>query len=141
MAKFPVTLKARLLLFDRGHLLLLRQTKPNGGNHTLVGGTVEAGEFAKAALVRESFEEAGIILEEEDLELVHVLHKRGANEHRIVFYFRTDKWIGLAKSRERRKFKSADWFAVDALPKNLTKTVSQVLTCLKRGDTYSEIHK
>jgi len=46
MAKFAVSLKARLILQNHGRLLLLKQTKPNGGNYSLVGGTIERKEYA-----------------------------------------------------------------------------------------------
>jgi len=141
MAKFPVSLKARLLLIDRGQMLLLRQTKPNGGNFTLVGGTVEKAEFAKETLIRESYEEAGILLKEQDLELVHVLHKRSYKEHRIVLYFKAYNWMGRAASREQKKFKSADWYDVNALPNRLTETVSQVIAAYRQGRFYSELEK
>lgn len=65
----------RLILYYKGQILLLRQTKPNGGNYTLPGGTVESNETAPQALVREAHEEAGVVLKEKDLQLVHVLEK------------------------------------------------------------------
>jgi ADP-ribose pyrophosphatase YjhB (NUDIX family) len=132
------TIKSRLILVDQGKILLLKQTKPNGGNYTLVGGTVESKEFARATLVRESYEEAGVILKEEDLQLVHVLHKRTKDSHRIVFYFKAYKWSGELRAREKDKFLKAEWFSTQKLPKNLTATVRQVLDEYRDGNTYSE---
>lgn len=68
--------KVRLILYDRGNILLLKQRRGNGGNYTLVGGTVEFHEFARESLIRETIEEANIKIEPKDLTLVHVLHKR-----------------------------------------------------------------
>lgn len=133
-----ITIKARLILYHQGKILLLKQTKPNGGNYTLVGGTVETSEFAKTALIRESFEEAGIHLKEKDLELVHVLHKRVGNSHRVVFYFKAYRWEGMLKAKETHKFKEAEWFYLDDLPQNMTATVKQVLTEYRDGQMYSE---
>lgn len=141
MPKYPVTLKARLLLIDRGKILLLRQTKPNGGNYTLVGGTIEEEEYAKRCLIRESREEAGIILKKEDLQLIHVMHKRGRRGHRIVFYFKCHYWLGEARNREQKKFKSVDWFDENQLPSRLTETVKQVIRAYRRGKLYSEFEK
>jgi ADP-ribose pyrophosphatase YjhB (NUDIX family) len=138
MAKFPVSLKVRLLLIDRGKILLLKQTKPNGGNFTMVGGTIEAKEYAKTTLIRESYEEAGIILKKEDLQMVHVLHKKGKKGHRIVLYFKAHNWKGKAESREQKKFKSADWHNVNNLPSALTDTVKQVIEAYRKGKMYSE---
>jgi 8-oxo-dGTP diphosphatase len=135
---YNISIKARLILYHKGKILLLKQTKPNGGNYTLVGGGVESKEFAKAALVRESFEEAGILLKEKDLQLAHVLHKRTSTNHRIVLYFKAYKWEGKLKAKETDKFKEAEWFALDKLPKNLTQTVQQVIKEYRKGNLYSE---
>lgn len=135
------SIKARLILYHKGKILLLKQTKPNGGNYTLVGGNVESNEFAKAALVRETFEEAGIRLREKDLQLVHVLHKRVAKNHRIILYFKAYKWSGELRAKEREKFRSAEWFALDELPSNMTQTVKQALDEYRSGHVYSEQHK
>jgi ADP-ribose pyrophosphatase YjhB (NUDIX family) len=139
MPKRKVRIKVRLILYDRGNILLLKQTKPNGGNYTLVGGNLEKGEHAKEALIRESFEEAGITLQARDLELVHVLQKNTSKEQRFVLYFKAMRWEGKARSRERKKFKAAEWFDVDELPKNLTATVDHVMREYRRGMRYSEI--
>jgi 8-oxo-dGTP diphosphatase len=132
------SIKARLILYDKGKILLLKQTKPNGGNYTLVGGNVESNEFAKAALVRETFEEAGIRLKEKHLQLVHVLHKRTAKNHRIVLYFKAHIWSGELRAKEREKFRSAEWFSLNRLPGNMTQTARQALTEYRSGHVYSE---
>ncbi|MCB0588933.1 MAG: NUDIX domain-containing protein [Phaeodactylibacter sp.] len=141
MANSRISLKARLILYHKGQILLLKQTKPNGGNYTLVGGNVDAREFARQALIRESFEEAGISLKERDLQLVHILHKVIGNEHRMVLYFKAYRWEGKLKAKETHKFKEAEWFFLDELPPNLTETVRLVLEEYRKGHFYSEYVK
>ena len=144
MAKFKVSLKARLLLEDRGRILLLKQTKPNGGNYSLIGGTIERREYALESLIRESFEEAGIRLTPADLTLVHVLHKRykkRGRKHRIVLYFRAHHYEGKPESRELKKFENVEWHPYNTLPDNLTGTVRHVLREYGRGKLYSEMQK
>jgi len=141
MAKFSVSLKARLLLQNHGSVLLLKQTKPNGGNYSLVGGTIERKEFAVQTLIRESWEEAGISLAPDDLELVHVLHKRSKKEHRVVLYFRAYYYHGKPKSREKEKFENVEWWSLKELPRNLTDTVRHVLKAYNTGLLYSEMEK
>ena len=141
MAKFSVSLKARLFLQDHGRLLLLKQTKPNGGNYSLIGGTIERKEFAIETLIRESREEAGIELSEDDLELVHVLHKRSKKEHRIVLYFRAYHYHGEPESKELAKFENVEWWSLKALPRNLTGTVRHVLKAYNAGLIYSHLRK
>lgn len=142
MAKFKVSLKARLILEDRGRILLLKQTKPNGGNYSLVGGTIERKEYAVESLIRESYEEAGIHLTPADLSLVHVLHKRYHKKkkgHRIVLYFRAHHYEGTPESRELKKFENVEWQPYDDLPPNLTSTVRHVLRAYNSGRLYSEM--
>jgi len=138
MAGIPkVLLKVRLILYHKGQILLLKQTKPNEGNYTLVGGTVEAFETAPQALLREAFEEAGVVLREKDLQLVHVLQKVKNGEQRITLYFKTYRWEGQLMAREVHKFKECEWFHLDRLPKNLTQTVRHVLQKYRDGVPFS----
>lgn len=136
-----VKLKVRLILYNKGNILLLRQRKRTGGNYTLVGGSVGEDEFAAKALIRETLEEAGIELREEDLQLAHVLHKpTRAGGHRITLYFKATRWQGVLKTGEPDKFKGVSWFALDALPANLSPTVRHVLKKYRDGVLYSEYH-
>lgn len=132
-------LKVRLILYNKGNILLLRQKKSLGGNYTLVGGTIEVTEYALEALIREAEEEAGLRLKAEDLQLVHVLHKRTKNSgHRITLYFKATKWDGKIVTGEPNKFKEAAWFSLENLPANLSDTVSHVLREYREGRMYSE---
>ncbi len=132
-------LKVRLILYNKGSILLLRQKKSLGGNFTLVGGGIEATEYALEALIREAEEEAGIKLRPEDLQLVHVLHKRTKNKgHRITLYFKATKWNGEIKTGEPYKFKDVVWFSLDNLPDNLSETVRHILKEYRDGVMYSE---
>jgi len=134
----PIVFKARLILEEKGHILLLKQTTSNGGKYTLIGGTVEPEEFALQALIRESKEEAGISLNPHDLELVHTLHKKRKKDIRIVLYFRTKRYKGHLRARETEKFSSVKWFAIHQLPQNLSPTVEHVLKMYQKGIRYSE---
>jgi ADP-ribose pyrophosphatase YjhB (NUDIX family) len=134
-----IQLKVRLILYNRGRILLLRQKKLQGGNYTLVGGTIEKTEFAKEALIRESAEEAGLFLQKEDLQLAHVLHKRPhTKKQRITLYFKATKWSGSIKTGEPNKFRGVAWFSLDELPSNLSDTVRHVLEQYRKGELYSE---
>ncbi len=134
-----IQLKVRLILYDRGNVLLLRQKKIQGGNFTLVGGTIEDTEYAQQALIRESKEEAGITVKKEDLQLVHVLHKRPSTKRqRITLYFKAIKWAGKITTGEPEKFKGVGWFPVNKLPSNLSTTVKHVFKQYRKGKLYSE---
>ncbi len=130
--------KVRLILYHKGKILLLKQLKTKGGNYTLVGGNVEPNESPKEALARESFEEAGLIINPADLRLVHILYKKASGEQRVVFYFKAFSWEGNLKAKETHKFKEAEWFDLERLPSKLTTTVRQALNAYRNGKMYSE---
>ena len=136
-----VKFKARLILYDRGRILLLKQTRGNGGNYTLVGGTVEIDEFAREALIRETREEAGITIKPEHLTLVHVLNKRTKKGQRINLYFKASRYSGRVQNVEDHKFKSVQWCPIKKLPADTTATVRQALEAYRAGKLYSEQKK
>jgi len=132
-------LKARLILIDEGEILLLKQTRPKGGNYTLVGGTVEFDEMVKESLIRECQEEAGILLKKSDLRLVHTLHKKKISQTRIVLYFAAIRYKGKPKSLEPKKFKSVSWHPLWKLPFPMSPTVEHVMNMYQEGIPFSEI--
>lgn len=132
-------IKVRLILEEEKKVLLLEQTNENGGKYTLVGGTVEALEFARKALIRECREEIGIKLKSNDLSIAHILHKKKIGEDRITFYFNTVKWAKTIKCKEKKKFAAVSWFPIDNLPLQTSSTVRHVLEQIKMGKLYSEL--
>jgi 8-oxo-dGTP diphosphatase len=130
----------RLIVEQDGRILCLKQTKKNGGGYSLIGGNVEQREFARQALAREAREEAGISVEPDDLELVHVLHrhKLKKNEELIVLYFRARKFLGNPTSLEPKKFKDVRWVPLNDLPDSISKANVHVLQCIKKHNIYSE---
>ncbi len=136
-----VLLKVRLILEYNGMVLLMKQTTDNGGKYTLVGGTVEDDEYAKTSLIRESKEEADIVLEPNKLKLVHTLHKKKGENTRVVLYFKSKNWEGEPYALERKKFKKVEWFPLDKLPVNMSPTVKHVFKKYKEGKVYSEYKK
>lgn len=134
-----MSLRVRLVLEDSGKILMLKQTKYNGGAYTLVGGKIEVDETAKQTLVRESWEEAGIILKESDLDLVHTLHYFKNKSGRLVLFFKAQRWGGKLVSRERHKFKELEWHHCGSLPRQTKPSIVKVLQRMSQGYTYTEL--
>ncbi|MCS6928026.1 MAG: NUDIX domain-containing protein [Saprospiraceae bacterium] len=130
----------RLIVEQNGLLLFLHQTKKKGGRFSLIGGNVEAHEFAREALAREALEEAGIYIRPEDLQLVHVLHRHKLKKGQtsLVLYFQTKQFQGAPASQEPKKFKDIAWFPRNLLPAEISKTTQHVLEAIRRGEVYSE---
>ncbi|MBL7816666.1 MAG: NUDIX domain-containing protein [Saprospiraceae bacterium] len=139
--RFRTVLTARLLLEYRDHLLFLAQTKANGGGYTLPGGKIEGAEFAKDALVRETFEEVGVIVKKKNLELVHITHRKLKSVIEIIFLFKASGWTGEMVVKEPEKFREAIWLPYDEAPERLTAVLKYTLTRLAKGYSYSEFPK
>lgn len=133
------SIKVCLILEENDHILLLEQTAKNGGRFTLIGGKVEKEEFAVQSLIRESYEEAGIALREQNLSLVHALHLQSDKKTQIILYFRASAWDGIIRSYEPKKFKQTKWFPKIKLPDNISDVNKTVLERYAQGKTFTNI--
>lgn len=138
LRRFRTILTARLLLEYRDHYLYLAQTKSNGNSYTLPGGKIEGEEFAKEALIRETFEEAGIHLTKKSLKLVHIVYKRLHSTTEIIFFFSGNSWTGDPEAKEIDKFKSTAWFPIDEPPKRLPLVIQFAMQKIAKGKIFSE---
>ena len=107
---------ARALVIKNNQVLLIRHTYIDGW--CTIGGTVDSGESAKQALVRELSEEVGIVPVNDPLlhgVFYNNIHKR--DDH-VLFYFVTDfREINNTPSPEIAEKR---WFSLDDLPKDIT---------------------
>jgi ADP-ribose pyrophosphatase YjhB (NUDIX family) len=112
--RFTVT-TAAAIFNDEGKVLLLDHVfRPDSG-WGLPGGFMSNGEQPEEGLRRELREEIGIELEE-----VEMLFARSLGRLRQVeIYFRA-KAVGVPQPRSI-EIKSAGWFAIDALPPELSR--------------------
>lgn len=136
--RFRTILTARLLLEYREHTLYLSQVKSNGESFTLPGGKIEGEEYAKEALIREAFEEAGIILTKKSINLVHVVYKKLQSTTEIIFFFHATIWKGELKVKEPDKFKDTVWLPNDEPPKRLPAVIKSALSKIAKGKIFSQ---
>ena len=136
---FSTDFKVRLILVADNKVLFLKQTAENGGKYTLPGGTVEKMEFANKALKRECKEELGIKINKNDLQLVHVLHKKKTKGDRITLYFQTSHWENQVACLEADKFEQVVWLPLDQLEEAISPTVQHVLEQIKIGSNFSQL--
>ena len=130
----------RLILEDEGRVLLLRQTNRNGGKYTLIGGKIQVRETPIQALIRETFEESGAVIAEEDLEFVHYCYQRKSDMINMILVFRATRWAGTILNRESHKFMHVAWFPKEELPERTTKATRHILDQVRKGFSwYSEI--
>jgi 8-oxo-dGTP diphosphatase len=139
--RFRTILTARLLLSYREHYLFLAQTPRNGGGYTFPGGKIEGEEFAREALVREVFEEVGLIVLPKSLDLVHITQRKQDSVIEIIFFFKADEFIGELSVKEPLKFRAAEWLPMDEPPPKLTGVLEHSLKRIEAGKFYSEFPK
>jgi 8-oxo-dGTP diphosphatase len=138
-----LTLTVRLILTDitSNKILFLAQTKINGGGFTLPGGKVDRTEFIKEGLIRESFEEAGIVLKKKDLKLALVMHKKLKTSSEVIFFFKSNKWSGTIETKEPLKFKHVVWYDRDQLPLQLSEILKTALLKEVKGKNFIQFPK
>ena len=129
---FPVAV--HLFLAKDNKILLLRRfnTGYEDGNYSVIAGHIDGGEDAYTAMIREAKEEAGINILLENLEAVHVMHRKKADEERIDCFFKCSKWSGNIAIMEPDKCDELIWAAFDKLPEN---TIDYIRAAI---DNYSQ---
>lgn len=136
-SQFPVTAH---LFFERdGQVLLLRRfnTGYEDGSYSVVAGHVEAGEHLTGAAIREAREEVGVVIAPEDLEVVHVMHRKSADE-RVDFFLAVRRWTGEVSNCEPHKCDDVAWHSIGNLPDNLIPYVGHALACYRDSRNFSE---
>ena len=136
-SRYPIAVY--LLFIENNQILLLRRfnTGYEDGNYSLVAGHVDAGETVTQAAVREAFEEAGITLQPENLEVVHVMHRK-SNDERVDFFMRVNDWEGEIRNLEPEKCDDLAWFPLAGMPANLIPCVRRAIENYQQGIFYSE---
>ncbi|WP_024754429.1 NUDIX hydrolase [Streptomyces exfoliatus] len=138
----PNIVGVHLYLERDGHVLLGRRhpdaAYAGGSWHTLAG-HLEA-EAATAGLVREAYEEAGLVIDPADLELVHTVHMvdRPGDQPRIGLFFRARRWEGVPEVREPDKCVGWQWWRAKDLPEPIVPYTRVAIEGVQAGRHYSE---
>ena len=139
--KFMLRSAVHLFLFKGGKTLLLRRfnTGWRDGEYSLIAGHLDGGESVARAMVREAKEEGGIDVEENDLKVVHTMHR--TNEIGIEyadFFLTTEKWRGEPMIMEKDKCDDLSWFLLNELPENIIPYIKLALENTRAEVTFSE---
>lgn len=137
--RFKQIAEAHVLFFRDGQTLLLRRYRTGwqDGQYSVVAGHVESGESIRQAACREAFEEAGVTIEPDDLELVHVIHRKSDSE-RLSFFFLARNWSGEPFNAEPEKCDELIWVNVDEMPMNMVAYIAQAFEEIEAASPYSE---
>lgn len=137
--KQKVLVAVHLILEKDNQILLARRynTGYEDGKYSVVAGHVDEHERAKQAMVREAQEEAGIIIEEEHLEVVHTMHRK-SDIWRIDFFLQAKEWERAPRIMEPDKCDDLRWFSQADLPENTIPYIKFALDNIAKGKKYSE---
>jgi len=120
MERFKLVVAVHLILKEDNKILLLKRknTGFGDGNYSVVAGHLDGNETVKQAMKREAYEEAGILVEEKDLEIVHVMHTKLEDES-IYYFIYCDKYKGNVVNNEPNKCDELSFYDVNYLPDNI----------------------
>lgn len=107
------------------------------GFYSLVAGHLDGNESVNEAMIREAFEEAVIVIKEEDLIPVTVIHRKSPDEEYIDFFYIITKWEGEIVIGEPNKCDSMDWYSLDELPENILPYIKEALENYKKKIAFS----
>ena len=120
-----------------GVLLQLRQnTGFYDGFYHLPSGHVEENESALEAAQRESREELGISVAQQQLQFVFALHQYSAGS-RVGFFFSPLEWIGTPTIMEPEKCAELVYFPIVDLPKNMVPYARYSLQAIQAGRAFA----
>jgi 8-oxo-dGTP diphosphatase len=137
--RFKALVAVHLFLLRPGQTLLARRynTGFEDGSYSVIAGHLDGAEPVTHAMVREASEEAGITIREEDLRLVHVMHRRSDDEW-IDLFFTTASWEGEPAIKEADKCDDLRWFPLSDLPENMVPYVRSALERVQEGAAFSQ---
>lgn len=117
-----------LLLIKENKILLLKRanTGYEDGNYSLVAGHMDGNETIKQAMIREAKEEAGITIDEKNIEIVTFLHRK-TDPERLDFFLKCDKWNGEVINKEPNKCSELSWYDISDLPSNIIPCVKKAI--------------
>ncbi|MFJ9186470.1 NUDIX domain-containing protein [Streptomyces anulatus] len=98
-------------------------------------------EDAVSCLIREAEEEAGLILDPEGIELVHLVHSQDSPSARprIQLFFRPWIWSGVPQVLEPDRCVEWRWFDPKDLPENTVPYTRQAIGAIINGRPYSDM--
>jgi ADP-ribose pyrophosphatase YjhB (NUDIX family) len=120
-------------IFDASSRLLLiqRLSEPEAGTWGLPGGKIDFGEPARETARREILEELGIEIEVTGLACISEILDQGDGRHWVSPIFFARVVSGTPRLMEPEKHGGFGWYALDALPPQLTTPTLALLASLE----------
>ncbi|MEV6858286.1 NUDIX domain-containing protein [Streptomyces microflavus] len=128
-------LVAAVIVHDKAtNRVVLLQRSENAkfaqGMWDLPVGKSEPGEPITETAVRELYEETGLTVKPESLQVAHIIHGAWGVESPngfLTVVFATHEWTGEPENREPRKHSQVCWIDTDAIPDAFVETTASAL--------------
>lgn len=105
-----------------GRVLLARRSGTGYADGLLnpPSGHLEDGEDVREGMIREAYEEIGVVIDPADIRVALVMqHRSPDGDPRIGWFFEARRWTGEPVNREPGKCTGIDWYPLDALPDDM----------------------
>ena len=123
MSKKRFMLRAAVYLMPlKDNQILLSRRFNTGwmdGKYSLIAGHLDGNESVVDSMIRESYEEAGLTIDSQDLIPATVLHRFSPDQEYIDFFFAAKKWQGEPRIMEPDKCDEMSWYPLDELPNEI----------------------
>lgn len=134
---------ASFVLLRKGNkvaFVLRSNTDWMNGFYGLPAGKVEVDERATTGAVRELKEEAGVVVNESDLKVVHISHRKSDDKTLawIDILFEAKTWKGEPYNAEPHKHGELAWLDINNLPDNIVPAIRFYIESIEKGEFYSE---
>ncbi|MGW7358386.1 NUDIX hydrolase [Streptomyces sp. NPDC054802] len=98
-------------------------------------------ESVRACVAREAGEEAGLVIAETDLTLVHTVHVLDSEdaEPRLQLFFAAGRWEGEPRILEPDRCVRWTWWPLDALPDRTVPYTRAAIDGIRAGRSYTEL--
>ena len=139
MERFKMRVTVHLILEHNNEFLLLRRynTGYEDGNYSVIAGHLNGNETIKEAMIREDLEEANITIDDKQLKIVGVMHRKDGDES-IDYYLYTNKFSGNIRIMEPNKCDDLAFYKLDNLPDNIIPYIKTALYNYKNNIIFSE---
>ncbi len=128
-----------ILRRDDGRVLLARRSGTGYADGLLnaPSGHVEDGEDVREAVIREAYEEVGVVVDPDDIRVALVMQHRAPDEGpRTGWFFEARRWTGDPVNREPGKCAGIDWYPLDALPADMVAYCRAGFDAYRAGDRF-----
>ncbi|MFQ6146742.1 NUDIX hydrolase [Streptomyces seoulensis] len=109
-----------MLILERDAAVCLAERQGTGyadGMMNLPSGKLDEGEDVYDAVIREAWEETGVVVQRDSLRIVHVMHFRNPEgEPRVGWFFAARHWQGEPQNMEPHKCAGLSWHPASHLP-------------------------